>query len=352
MAGTGEEPDFSDLGPPIPVVDRETFLAKSREARNRRNPQGQLIYAMYNSLIDAIVTDPELMTVPLDDHIVVRGHAIFDTATLINGRVYRLNIHLDRLFASAKDARLSLPFGETEDENRARITSIVSQTCVASGRRDASVRYYLSAGPGNFGFTKEGCVPCFYCVIYGGEHEKKVDVIGENTIPASVVPMKPPLLARVKSNNYMLNVLTAMASQEKGGKYGILVRDDGTVAEGCVANCALVTRDRVLITPPFGDILSGTTVRKSMEIARAKLVGAGKLLSDVRQEVVAVEALFAAEEVFMLSGDLHVSSIRILDGKPIGSQPAGQPGPVAVALLESLFEDAEQGNSDHIDLVY
>merc|ERR1719356_870860 len=98
--------------------------------------------------------------------------------------------------------------------------------------------------------------------------------------------MKPPLLARVKSNNYMLNCITAIEAQKKGGRYGILIRDDDTVAEGCVVNCVCVTNDGVMLTPAFGDILSGTTVRKAMELAKAFLVGEKGLLREVRQEVV------------------------------------------------------------------
>mmetsp|Transcript_69637 Transcript_69637/g.123277 ORF Transcript_69637/g.123277 Transcript_69637/m.123277 type:complete len:349 (+) Transcript_69637:40-1086(+) len=333
------------------VLDREAFLEKCKAARLQRNPQGHFIKAMYSSLVDGIVTDPELMVLPLDDHAIVRGHAIFDTCTLADGRVYRLGLHLDRLFKSAKLARLKLPFGESEEANRERITEIVCETCVASGLRTACVRFFLSAGPGNFGFTPAGCQPALFCVVYPNPKDtNEVNVISEATVPVSEVPMKPDLLATVKSNNYMLNCLLAMAAQDKGGVFGINVRADGTVAEGCVANCAIVTKDGLFITPPFENILCGTTVRKAMELAKEHLIGEGHgKLKDVRQEPLQKSALFEAAEVMMLCGDLGVNAVRSLDGKTIGS---GEAGPIAKALLALIVKDAFEGKAEHLELKY
>lgn len=341
----------------IPVLDKETYRQRSVAARKRTNPTGHFLQAMYSSLVDGIVTDPELMVMPLDDHAIIRGHAIFDTASLVNGRVYQLGEHLDRLFTSARDARLTLPFGADEAENRKRMTDIVCQTCVASGLRDGSIRYWLSAGPGNFGFTPDGCEPAFYCVAYRGgpvpSFDDSITPHNEAFIRLNEVPMKPPLLARVKSNNYMLNCLTAMEAQKKGGKFGIMVRDDDTIAESCVLNVIFVTKDRVMLTPEFGDILRGTTVRKSMELANNHLVGdaseEGKLLKEVRQQVVTMAQAKNAVEVILVGGDTHLFPVKCLDGQQVGN---GGVGPVAEALNRLLLENAQRGDDQHIVLEY
>src|SRR5574342_827249 len=67
-------------------------------------------YSMYSSVLGGVVTDPALMVLPLDDHMVHRGHAVFDTATLTHGMLYQLDPHLDRLILSATGARIALPF--------------------------------------------------------------------------------------------------------------------------------------------------------------------------------------------------------------------------------------------------
>lgn len=173
--------------------------------------------------------------------------------------------------------------------------------------------------------------------------------INEATVQLGEVPMKPPKLATMKSNNYLLNVLLAMAAQDRGGCFGINIRADGTVAEGAVANCALVTKDGALVTPRFDDILSGTTVRKAMELARKHLIGEGKLLREVRQEVVPLSALYDAAEVMMLCGDLGVNPVKELDGKTIGS---GEAGPVAVALKRLILQEVYEADAEHIELDY
>jgi len=335
----------------LEVLDREAFLARSKVWRQRVNPNADepVIRAMYSSLVDGIVTDPDLMMVPFDDHGFIRGHAVFDTASLNKGRVYRLGIHLDRLFASARDARLTLPFGKSEDENRRRMTDIVCRTCVASGRQDGSVRYFITGGPGNFGVTSAGCEPTFYCVVFDKIKGLGSKAISEATVRMSKVPMKPPLLAEVKSNNYMLNCLTAMEAQANGGTMGILVRDDDTIAEACVLNCCVVTEAGVLITPPFEGILSGCTVRKTLELARAHLLGSGGLLKEVRQEVLPLATLKAAKEVFLTGGDTHLMPIHTLDGEKIGN---GEAGPVAEKLLKLLEQEAESETPEHIQLEY
>eukprot|EP00437_Effrenium_voratum_P021245 CAMPEP_0181461588 /NCGR_PEP_ID=MMETSP1110-20121109/33955_1 /TAXON_ID=174948 /ORGANISM="Symbiodinium sp., Strain CCMP421" /LENGTH=325 /DNA_ID=CAMNT_0023586217 /DNA_START=38 /DNA_END=1016 /DNA_ORIENTATION=- len=312
----------------LEVLDQDAFLQKSKAARLRRSPEGHFIKAMYSSLVDSIITDPEMMVIPLDDHSIVRGHAVFDTCTLADGKVYRLGIHLDRLFKSAKLAKLKLPFGDSEEENRSRITDIVCQTCVASGLKDAGVRFFLTAGPGNFGFTTAGCEPAFYVSVLTAEKVAEAKGIGEALVPETEVPMKPALLATLKSNNYLL-------------------KQDGTVAEGCVANCGIVTKDKVFITPPFDGILAGTTVRKAMELAKKHLMG--EALKEVRQEILHKDQLFAAQEVIMFCGDLGVFPVTTLDGCTIAS---GEVGPVGKELKRLIWQVAFEGTEEHIQLTY
>src|ERR1043166_7638253 len=107
--------------------------------------KAQNFFAMYSSVLGGIVTDPALMVLPLDDHMVHRGHAVFDTPTLTRGMLYQLDPHLDRLIRSAEGARIAPPFP------RQRLRQIVLETAAASRQREASVRYWLSAGPGGYG---------------------------------------------------------------------------------------------------------------------------------------------------------------------------------------------------------
>ena len=65
--------------------------------------------AFYSSQLGGVVTDPALMVIPFDDHMVHRGHGIFDTAGLVDGKIYDLEAHLDRFLRSAERSKLQLP---------------------------------------------------------------------------------------------------------------------------------------------------------------------------------------------------------------------------------------------------
>lgn len=330
-----------------PVVDRKEWLERMKVARRRTNPKADAeppMCAFYSSLTDAITTDLEMIQVPLDDHGFCRGHAIFDTATLDNGRVYRLAIHIDRLFAGAKRARISLPFPGDEDENRKRITQVVTATALAGGRRDAKIYFWLSAGPGNFGFTPKGCETAFYCIIFPAFRWPSK---GHKEVTVRSVPMKPALLAETKSNNYLLNCLTAMAAQDEGGQFGIMVKPDGNIGEGCVLNVAIVTKEGVLRTPPFANILNGTTLRRVMELAEKVLVKEKGLLKEVRQEEVSEADAREAQELLMTAGDKTVVPVVEWDGKKVGN---GEVGVIATELTKLLEEEARSGNEDVIEL--
>src|SRR5687768_8216462 len=119
--------------------------------------------AFYSSQLGGIVTDPALMVIPFDDHMVHRGHGIFDTAGIVNGKIYDLEAHLDRFLRSAQRSKLKLP-GSLE-----QMRDIIIKTTAASGRRDGSIRYWLSSGPGSLDLMPAaGAEPGFFVMIFPG----------------------------------------------------------------------------------------------------------------------------------------------------------------------------------------
>src|SRR5687767_13516800 len=117
--------------------------------------------AFYSSQLGGVVTDPALMVIPFDDHMVHRGHGIFDTAGLVAGKIYDLEAHLDRFLRSADRSKLRLP------ASRAEIRDIVIKTTAVSGRRDGAIRYWLSSGPGSLEFSPAaGAEPGFFVMVF------------------------------------------------------------------------------------------------------------------------------------------------------------------------------------------
>ena len=120
-------------------------------------------WAFYSSQLGGVVTDPALMVIPFDDHMVHRGHGIFDTAAIIGGRIYDLEAHLDRFLRSAERSKLALA------GSREEMRDIIVKTTAASGRRDGAIRYWLSSGPGSLELSPAaGAAPGFFVMVFGG----------------------------------------------------------------------------------------------------------------------------------------------------------------------------------------
>ena len=102
----------------LQVLTAADVLARLRALRER---QPVAFAAFYSSQLGGIVTDPALMVIPFDDHMVHRGHGIFDTAGLVGGKIYDLEAHLDRFLKSAERSKLKVPGtrDELRDDHRA-----------------------------------------------------------------------------------------------------------------------------------------------------------------------------------------------------------------------------------------
>ncbi|KAG5562589.1 hypothetical protein RHGRI_005346 [Rhododendron griersonianum] len=287
--------------------------------------------AMYSSIYGGITVDPAAMVIPMDDHMVHRGHGVFDTAAIMDGHLYELDQHLDRIIRSATMAKINLPF------DRESIRRILIQTVSASKCQKGSLRYWLSAGPGDFQLSPSGCrKSSLYAIVIQAQsppdHQKGVKVV------TSSIPIKPPQFAIMKSVNYLPNVLSKMEAEENGGYAAIWLDEEGYVAEGPNMNVAFVNKDKELLMPHFDKILSGCTARRVLVLAEG-LVKEGKL-SGMRVGNVTVEEGKRADEMMLIGSGVLVRSVVQWDEQIIGD---GKEGPVSQALLNLIVEDMKSG---------
>jgi 4-amino-4-deoxychorismate lyase len=320
------------------ILTSEEALGQLRAIRTR---QPVKYWAFYSSQLGGIVIDPALMIVLFDDHMVHRGHGIFDTAAIVDGRIYDLEAHLDRFLRSAGLSKLHLPCSREE------MRETIVRTAAASGKRDGSVRYWISAGPGSLGLPPAaGAEPGFFVMIFAGlAYPETWNTEGIRVMTTSY-PIKPPLYAITKSTNYLPNVLMQMEAQEAGLDNGVFVDTDGNVGESSNMNVAFVGEDGVLRHPKFDHILSGCTSLRMLDLARRLQ---GGLLRDVRVCDIPVAEARAAREMLLIGSSVKVAPIVEWDRKPIGD---GRPGPVARALRELLEQDMRTASDRLIDVPY
>ena len=314
----------------LPVLAAEDVLAGLRALRTR---QPVKFSAFYSSQLGGIVTDPALMVIPFDDHMVHRGHGIFDTAGLVNGRIYDIEAHLDRFLGSAERSRLKL-FGSRE-----QMRDIIIKTAAASQLRDGAIRYWLSSGPGSLELSPAaGAQPGFFVMIFGGLSYPERWYTEGLRVMTTTYPIKPPLYAITKATNYLPNVLMQMEAKEAGFDNGVFIDEDGFVGESSNMNVAFVTRDGVFRHPKFERVLPGCTSLRLLELARGLI---GTAITGVEVSDVAVADARAAREMLLLGSSVKVAPIVQWDREPIAD---GKPGPVARALLNLLEEDMRAGD--------
>ncbi|KAL7593686.1 D-amino-acid transaminase, chloroplastic [Lactuca sativa] len=290
--------------------------------------------AMYSSVYGGIILDPAMMVIPIDDHMVHRGHGVFDTAIILDGYLYELDAHIDRILVSASRAKISSPFPKST------LRTILIQLTSASNCKKGTLRYWLSAGPGDFLLSPSGCpTSAFYAVVIDEEFSQCKQGV---KVITSTIPMKVPLFATSKNVNYLPNVLSKLEAEEKGAFASIWVDDEGYVAEGPNVNVAFVTHDNELILPFFEKILSGCTAKRLLELA-PKLVENGRLKS-VKTGNITVEEAKRAAEMMYVGSTLPVLPIIEWDETPIGN---GKVGELTMALSDLVWEDMVAGPETH-----
>jgi 4-amino-4-deoxychorismate lyase len=325
---------------------KQTRTFTTNEAISRLSqvihPKAVNFYSMYSSVLGGIVTDPALMVVPLDDHMVHRGHAVFDTATLTQGMLYQLDPHVDRLLRSAELARIPLPFP------REQLRQIILDTAAASGQREGSVRYWLSAGPGGFALGPAECIASsFYVIVFKQEFYPQSYYTEGVKVITSQIPIKPPLFARTKSTNYLPNVLVVLEAKDHGADNGVFIDQSGKIAESSNMNVAFVTKDRVLHHPSFDAILCGITIQRMLKLAE-RLVDQGDL-KEIRLADISVGEGRQAAEMMLVGSSIKVAPVIQWDGQPIGD---GKPGPVTQKLLQLWEEDSRSAADQLIPVPY
>jgi len=323
----------------IQVFGPNDVIARLRDLRDKQPVQ---FSAFYSSYLGGVVTDPSLMVIPFDDHMVHRGHGIFDTASIANGKIYDLEAHLDRLHRSAEASKLTLPC--SRDEMR----EIIVQTAAASGQKKGSIRYWISSGAGNLGLAPANdAEPGFFVMIFPGLTYDERYYSDGMQVMTTTYPIKPAYYAVTKSTNYLPNVLMQLEAKEKGLDNGVFIDADGNVGEGSNMNTAFVTRDRILKHPRFDNILSGCTVLRLLELAPA-LIAQG-LIKEIKVSDIPVEEAMVAAEMMLIGSSIYVAPVVEWDGHTVGD---GKPGPVSKALLQLLQEDMKAGEGRLIDIPY
>jgi len=258
-------------------------------------------------------------TVSVLDHGLLYGDGIFEGIRAYNGRVFKLERHIQRLFASAQALRLTVP--ATFDD----LCQIVVSTCARNHIHDGYIRLLVTRGVGDLGVSPRSCAaPQIIAIarqkmsLYEG-HPRGIKVCTS----AFRRPATDALSPSLKSLNYVNNVLARMEANDRGADEALMLDADGYVAEASADNIFIVDRDG-LVTPPVTAALPGITRETVIELARSD----GVACAERRMSLFDV---WTAREVFVCGTAAEIVPVSSVDERTIGD---GSTGPMTKALMD------------------
>lgn len=289
--------------------------------------------AMYSSWLGGIVREPELMSVPIDDHMVHRGDGVFEAIKCVDGGIYCLDRHLERLFRSAEQIGLKAPFNIEE------MKGICVETVRAAGASGCLLRLYVSRGPGSFTPNPYDTVGSqMYLVINELRDSLREKYETGVTCKVSGVAVKEGYFANVKSCNYLQNVLMKKDAVDSGVDFTVSRDEKGLIAEGSTENFAIVSKGGEFLVPGFARTLRGVTAVRALELVTGPAFKS--IVSGGRNESMTSDDVAGAKEAMFLGTTLDCLPVTTFEGRKIGD---GQVGPFVRAMLAALREDMRSG---------
>ncbi len=275
--------------------------------------------------IDGEFYDKENAKISVFDHGLLYGDGVFEGIRFYNGRVFRLDEHIHRLFDSARAIALDIGM------EKAAVAEATLETIRRNNLRDGYIRLVVTRGVGDLGLNPLLCPKASVVIIaskitlYPAEkYENGLDVVTCSTrrIPhGALSPM-------VKSLNYLNNVMAKIEAQAAGAGEGLMLNEQGFVAE-CTGDNIFIVKNGAISTPPIASgALAGVTRAVVFELAR-------ELGIPISEPMMTRYDIFTADECFLTGTAAEVIPAVKLDTRPIGD---GRPGPVTRRLIGRFRE--------------
>jgi branched-chain amino acid aminotransferase len=254
------------------------------------------------------------------DHGLLYGDGVFEGIRAYNGRVFKLERHVERLFDSAKALRLALPHSPAE------MARIILDTCRRNSIVDGYIRVVVTRGTGDLGIDPRTCATPEVIVIARPTIALYRDPSrGVRVITSSFRRPAPDTLSpSIKSLNYLNNVLARIEANDRGADEALMLDASGYVAEATADNVFIVTV-RGLMTPPTATNLNGITRETVIELA-------AQLGIACEERAFNLFEVWTAREAFICGTGAEVVPVLSVDGRMIGS---GEVGPATRRIVDA-----------------
>jgi branched-chain amino acid aminotransferase len=313
------------------VEERKATVKPATESRTTKAaPKALTIY------VDGRFLPEAEAKISVFDHGLLYGDGIFEGIRFYNGRVFRLEEHLERLWDSARSICLDIPMSRRE------ITEALLETIRQNDLREGYIRLIVTRGVGNLGLNPAQCkrpsviIIATTIALYSEKSYRNgltvVTCATRRTNPASLNPA-------VKSLNYLNNVMARIEANIAGADEALMLNDEGYVAECTADNVFIIKRGEIFTPPISAGALRGITRAVVFEIA-AEL---GLKISEIN---LTRHDVFIADECFLTGTAAEVIPVIKADDRVIG---AGKPGPISTRMIARFREMAREGGTPIFD---
>ena len=248
------------------------------------------------------------------DHGLLYGDGVFEGMRAYSGNVFRLHEHLVRLYESARAIMLTIPMPQEE------LASAVKQTLSHNQLTDAYIRLVVTRGAGSLGLdpAKTSNPQIIIIADHIELYPKELYESGLEIITAATMRNHPAALSsRVKSLNYLNNIMAKIEGKLAGCSEALMLNHKGEVAE-CTGDNIFIVRDGELLTPPVDAcILEGITRNAIIDLATGLGIA-------VHQIPLTRHDIYVADECFLTGSAAEVIPVIKLDSRPIGSGKVGE----------------------------
>ncbi|MBN2021804.1 MAG: branched-chain-amino-acid transaminase [Pirellulales bacterium] len=271
--------------------------------------------------INGTLFDKDEARVSVYDHGLLYGDGVFEGIRSYGGEVFRLDEHLDRLWDSAKAIWLTIPM------TKADLAQAIRDTLRANGIQDGYIRVVVTRGAGTLGLDPNRCshpqviIITDHIALYPDElYEKGLEIITVSTVRNHPAALSP----RVKSLNYLNNILAKIEGLQAGCIEALMLNHKGEVAECTGDNIFLIRGGRLSTPPNEAGILEGITRQVVIDLAREAGI-------DVREVPLTKHDVYIADECFLTGTAAEVVPVVKVDSRAIGP---GAPGPITRDLMK------------------
>ena len=275
--------------------------------------------------IDGSFYDQTEAKISVFDHGLLYGDGVFEGIRFYNDRVFRFDEHVDRLWDSARAIALEIPMSKSE------LVAATLETIRQNDLHDGYIRLIVTRGPGSLGLSPDSCRRPSVIVIAATIALYPEDLYhqGLTMVTCSTRRTSPAALSpRVKSLNYLNNILAKLEAQNAGAGEGLMLNEQGYVAE-CTGDNLFIVKNGQMSTPHLNSgILEGVTRAVVFELAE-------KLEIRTMECELTKYDIYTADECLLTGTAAEVIPAVQLDRRLIGN---GQPGPVTLKLIESFRE--------------